>query len=470
MLNSVLTRGPRLRPLAVCFMATCVPFTIWAQEATGSAVEQLRQRFMGGAATAIIHVSNLHGTTRAVVRPVDNLVVGGAVQSRPFAGLLRGADEIIPAGQTVRVLGVETVAGKRNDLLRITVVTSGNAVAPVAFVLPSDGARTMTEAQLEALVVPILTPANAGPGAPGAQAGRGAPGTGAARGTAPAPPVGWVVRRTPAGVEAVLRGTAQTMGHTNPALLVLGCPTIAIAQDRPAMVPFAELRVPKSSVTFDLNFVGEKDGDDNGYVHVQASKGPEIRADLATWTTVPDTGNVAPLGLDLRGAEMEQIMHAPPGPLQVTITPTDPPQAGISAHFTAPDDASSAQAAMASCMEAARTAEAADRAQKLVACPVVPDLVLTNTDVRRAATGKPLPVDPDRDQGVGWTLPKATKAHPVVAKTVLVCSYGAAGQKSETSKPIKVETLPIPPEARFCESWMRVAENRSEAYCKRTDH
>ncbi len=448
--------------LLLCIAASTPKPAALAQDASGTGVEQLRQRLMSGSAAAVVHVSNLHGTTRALVRPVDNVVVEGVVQSRPIAGLFRGADEIVPAGEVVRILGVEAVTGKKNDLLRVTIATPGNAVAPVAFPLPPNAAQTMTAAQLEALVLPVLTPANTVAGTPATRSA-----SRVHEAPAAAPP-GWVVRRTPAGAEALLRGTAENAGRTAPAVLVLGCPTVALSPERTALTSYVELRVPKSSVPFDVLFVGEKDGDDNGYVHVQVNTSAEIKADLASWTLIPETGNVAPLGLDLNSKELEQLTNASAVPLRVAVLPTDKPETGVTAHFALPPDPSPAQTVMAPCVDKAKAAQAALHASRAIECPEIPDLVLLNADVRRAATGKPLPVDPDRDQGVGWTLPKATRSHPAVEKTVLVCSYGPPDQKPDMRKSTKTETLPIPPGASLCESWITTTESRSNAYCERS--
>lgn len=167
-----------------------------------------------------------------------------------------------------------------------------------------------------------------------------------------------IVCRTPAGTEAVLRGTADNAGRTAPALLVLGCPTVAISPMRPAQMPFAELRVPKSSVPFDVLFVTEKDGNDNGYVHLQVNTSPEIKADLAAWTLIPESGDVAPLGLDLNNKAWGQITSASGAPLRVE------PETGVSAHFTLPADPSPAQSAMEPCLQKAKAAEAALHASR----------------------------------------------------------------------------------------------------------
>lgn len=432
-----------------------------AQVPSANSIQELRQRLMSGAGTAVVHVSNLHGTTRVLVHPVDNFVANGAVQGRPLVGLLRGADEVIKAGQTVRILEVEATQGKRNDVLRVTVSTPGNAVAPVAFLLAPGAAQSMTEAQMEALVFPVLTPVGASPTASWSEsATRG-------RGTQPPAPPGWVVRRTPAGTEALLRGTTEGAGHTAPAILVLGCPAVALSRDRPALMPYVELRVPKASVSFDTAIVGEKDGDDNGYVHLQISTSPELKVDLATWTSIPESGNVAPLGLDLRSREIEQVADASAEPLRVAVLPeAGKPEGGVNADFSLPGDITSEQAAMAPCIQKMKAAEEALHASRAVECPEVPSQVLINADVWRASSGKPLPVNPERDQGVGWTLPTVTKAHPVVAKSILVCSYGPPDQKAEaTKRSTTVKTLPIPPGAGLCEAWIRTTEIRSEAYC-----
>ena len=432
-----------------------------AQGVGASPLEQLRQRLMSGPAITVLHLSNLHGSTRTLVRPVDNLVVDGVVRDRPMAGLLRGGDEIIPAGQLVRVTDVERAPGKKNDVLRVTVSTPGNAVALVAFVLPPQSLSSVTEAQMEALVFPALTPA--------AAHGASLPATGRVPVAEPSGPPSWTVRRTNIGTEALLRGTAEAGGHTSPALLVLSCPVTAVSPERPALSPLVELRLPKSSVAFDVAFVGDKDGDDNGYIHVQIGTSPEIHADLATWTVVPDTGNVAPLGLDLRAAELERLTQASASPLQIAVRPNEGPAKAVTARFTLPADPSPAQTAINACLQHESAAEAAVHASHSVECPQDANLSLISADVKRVGTGKSLPVDPDRDQGLGWTLPKATKAHPVPAKATLACSYGPLGQDVTTSrKATKTLTFPIPPGSDSCESWIETNESRSRAYCTKT--
>ncbi len=457
MLSSRVVKSVRQPVLALLVASLVLVVTSQAQNDAKAPVEQLRQRLTSGSATAVVHLSNLHGSTQALVRPVDNLVVNGVVRERPVIGLLRGADEIIPAGQRVQITAVEGAPGKRNDTLRVTVSTPGNAVALIAFVLPAEALQGMTEPQLEKLVFPALTPIEVGSAATPASTQRSP-----ARTPSPA---SWVLRKTATGSEALLHGSADAAGNTIPALLVIGCPTTAIAYDRPALTPMVELRVPKNSVSFDISFVGEKDGDDNGYVHFQVGTSPEIHADLATWTLVPDSGTVATLGLDLHAGELEQLLLASASSLRISVIPPDSPATALKAQFTLPSDSLPASAAIGACLQHAKAAEAAVRASHPVECPRYTDVVLISADIRRAATGKSLPVDPDRDQGVGWMLPRSTKSHPAATKVQLVCSYGQPDQKTPPSRITKVENFPVPSGATYCESWIETTESRSRAYC-----
>ena len=426
------------------------------------AVDALRQRWTAGSGTAVVHVSNLHGTTRPMGHPIDNLVVGGVVQPRPFVGMLRGADQLVQAGQRVRVVSLEAVEGRKNDLLRFTVVTPGNAVTPIAFVVPAGGLRTMSRQQMEGLVLPVLTPVDAPAGTPADLAQRAGPV--AAREAAPAAST-WVIRQTRAGAEALLRGTAEGNHRTSPALLVLGCHTYTDQAGHPAKKPSFELRVQKSVFAMDVQDVGEKDGDDNGEGHVQIGTSPEMQVDLADWTVVPDTGGVAPLDLDLTLSELNQVLTTSDSPLRLGVYPLGQPEAGVQARFTLPAEGTPVQAALASCIESAKTTEAALHASRAVECPAVPDLVLLKGDVRRVATGKPLPTDPEHDQGIGWNLPKPTKARPIAPKVQLVCSYGHPGPHPETQVNESVVRLPIPSSASYCKFFSRTVQSRSSAYC-----
>ncbi len=60
------------------------------------------------------------------------------------------------------------------------------------------------------------------------------------------------VRGFEADKAAPRSGNADRPPVSVPALLVLGCPTIAASPDKPALTPLVSLRVPKSSVSFDI--------------------------------------------------------------------------------------------------------------------------------------------------------------------------------------------------------------------------
>ena len=96
--------------------------------------------------------------------------------------------------------------------------------------------------------------------------------------------------------------------------------------------------------------------------------------------------------------------------------------------------------------------------------------------VEYAASKKQFPVEPDRDQGVGWLIPKPTRAHPTPPKLILSCGYAppipvpvSANAPGSPRKPTENFDLAIPASAAGseCETCIRNAESRSESYCSK---
>ncbi len=208
---------------------------------------------------------------------------------------------------------------------------------------------------------------------------------------------------------------------------------------------------------------------------VQLGSSPELITDLSIYSSAPANARVASLVPGMDASELNRILKTPGSPLRIALASPDIPAASsITATFDLPADATPAQTAIDPCIQHAEAAAAALRDSRPVSCPARPGLVLVDGTVRNATTRKVLPVEPERDQGVGWLLPKPTKAHPIPPKLILQCDYAppsSAPLSANTGGAVRKATeslnLPIPAAAAGdeFETWIHVTESRSESYC-----
>ncbi len=446
--------------------------SVSAQTAPDTPVQQLRAALLGKSPITVA-APGLHAATKVLVHPIDNRVLNGVVQTRALMGVLRGSDDhLLRPGEPVRILAVETASDPKNDILRLTIANAAGAQAPVAFLLPAGTLASMSEAQLEQTVTPILT-------LPSSQAHSASP-AGAVAPNARRAPVGWLIQQSPVGQEARITGQAEVGGKHIPAALVLSCTTKETKEEAwfsplPAGSYLVQLRIRRPDLTYDISSLYEKDGDDNAFMHVQLGSSPELITDLSIYSSAPANARVASLVPGMDASELNQILKTPGSPLRIALASPDIPAASsITATFDLPADATPAQTAIDPCIQHAEAAAAALRDSRPVSCPARPGLVLVDGTVRNATTRKVLPVEPERDQGVGWLLPKPTKAHPIPPKLILQCDYAppsSAPLSANTGGAVRKATeslnLPIPAAAAGdeCETWIHVTESRSESYC-----
>ncbi len=443
-----------------------------AQTAVDTPVQQLRAKLAADRVT--VAVAGLHAATKVLVRPIDNRVIDGAVQTRAIAGMFRGADDrLLQPGELVRVMTVDAASDSKNDILRLTVVSGSGAQAPVAFVLPRGALASMTEAQLEATVAPVLAFAR--------QLPSGEDTTRAAQAAAPVtpPPVlaEWQVHKEATGQNASVPVVAEAAGKRIPAMLTFTCTaqqiTTSSGVNLDAGTLVLQLRVARVNLQALVNETGDKDGDDNGFVHLKLGSAPELVTNLSRYSVAHENGGPVALVPELRTGELRQIVHASGTTLQFDLESGDV-QTTVHAKADLPRDAGPLEAVVDSCLEQADARDAALKAQHPVACPDRAGLVLVDGTVRYALSKKELPIDPDRDQCTGWNLPKATRAHPVPPKLILSCGYAApaspgaaANAGMQVYKAMETLVLEIPPSLAGggCETWIRTAPSRSVSFC-----
>lgn len=432
----------------------------WAQQAA-SAVDGLRARLMEHNGQAVMKVGEVHAATKVLLHPIDNRVVNGSVQQRNVAGFFRGSDDqVIPVGQTVRVVKVESSSDGKNDVIRVTVATPGNALAPIAFVLPSGSLAGMTESQLEQTVSAVVSPIAAA--ASGTQTVR----TPVAR-PAAGPP-GWRFVRTQTGTEALLQGEVEANGTKEVALLAFGCPTLtSVVTGVNAGQLVAELRVRKSMLTFGYGNLVMEGGSDNDVGRSQLGAEPEIHIDLAA-DQVGEAA-IAPLSLRYEEPDLRHVVDTPGLPLTLKAHEVNATTDAFVAHFQLPPNSSAVQRLMQPCFaQAEASAAQAEQGKKLnvvLACPDVEGKALRSGKVLVGAAGKELEMDPD-SEGTSWALPKATKtrARP---KLVLACFYGAPGYGSDLKETLEKKTFSIPATAAYCSRGHRTTGNIEEVRCDR---
>jgi hypothetical protein len=146
----------RLYKTAFFLLTIFVLVTPGHAQAATDPVATLRQQLMGNGGAATLQIGGVHATAKALVRPIDNRIVNGAIQSRAMDMLRGSGDTVLRPGETVRINGVEATSDSKNDYLRITAVTSANATALLAFAVPKGALGGMSDAQLNQLVSPVL--------------------------------------------------------------------------------------------------------------------------------------------------------------------------------------------------------------------------------------------------------------------------------------------------------------------------
>ena len=141
--------------VTLCLGCVSLVPSMCAQEA--DPVAALRQQLTSDNGAATVQVDGIRAATKVLVRPIDNRIAKGALQSRGALDVLRNpSDIVLHHGDAVRVTKVETAADSKGDILRISVVTGNNAVALLAFIVPKDSLGSMSEAQLKQLITPVL--------------------------------------------------------------------------------------------------------------------------------------------------------------------------------------------------------------------------------------------------------------------------------------------------------------------------
>ena len=134
------------------------------------AIAALRNDYAGERAVCRVKTSELHATADLLGRPSEIRIVNGVISRGPSALIQGNRDVPIPAGQIVRVIGIEQRGTLKNDILRVTIEAAGTTI-PIAFLQPKGSLGGMTEAQLQSLVAQVLEPVQRA--APSAQIGAG---------------------------------------------------------------------------------------------------------------------------------------------------------------------------------------------------------------------------------------------------------------------------------------------------------
>lgn len=431
-----------------------------------AALDALRQRLLTDGGEAVVRIGGIHAATKVLLRPIDNRIVDGAVQQRAVAGMFRTQqDRVLPVGQPVRVVKVDSSGDTKGDILRVTVMTPDGAQALLAFPMAPGALATMSsEALQEAVGVvlrPLGTPADAAAGANRAAANAPA--------RRPVPANAWRLQRTPTGPEVLLLGSLESNGAKSPALLAFGCPTgNNLMTGGTAGTPVMELRFRRSEAHFESSEISMEGGADNDYGRSQVGTAPEIHIDLSS---DPDQGEgpVLPLALGYDLPEFQKVLAGAGSELVLKVHVPKAPSDALVARFALPADVGPVEQMMQPCLEHWAQVTREEEAQRgkatpVVSCPPVEGKALRVGTVVLAATGKEMETDGDAP-GVGWTLSRAVNRQHVRQKLVLSCSYGKPGYAEDPDEILEKRTVPIPAAARSCEREHRTIGNIEEIRC-----
>ena len=208
---------------------------------------------------------------------------------------------------------------------------------------------------------------------------------------------------------------AESAGRRIPATLTFTCTskqiTTSSGVNLEAGTLVLQLRVAWVNLQALVNETSDKDGDDNGFVHLKLGTAPELVTNLSPSSVAHENGAPVALVPELSTGELRQIVQASGTTFQFDLESADA-QTTVHAKADLPQDAGPLEAVVNSCLQQGDVRDAALQAQHPVIYPEKVGLVLVDGTVRYALSKKELPSDPDRDQGTGWVLPKGDTGAP----------------------------------------------------------
>lgn len=428
----------------------------------GRLLSLLKSRLTAGTGTYIIKIDGIYAATSGLIPQTLVRVVNGQVQAIRSASGVHNPDAVfLPIGAVVQLVDLETVNQPTLDVLRIRFTVNNGGRGAVAFLLPKGSLMGMSEKVMESLVGAVLEPNDQAPIMPRVMAKDKAA---TSRSQPPLWRISPVQYDNQKGMKALLIGTANVGGQTQPALLTVSC-TKGVSPDAyPPFAASADVQVRPELVTFDTGYMEDKSAFHDNAGRSQLGTLPEIHIDIDAQNT--DKG-VRVFGLSYDEPDLKDMIWAAGSALKVTLMPeTAEKGSPLIAQFHLPADGAGVQSMMSSCFESLETKERKERAKDVVSCPVVQNKVLKDMKVLVGPAGKELETDPDSDQIKNWVLPIATKAKAPL-KLVLACFYGEPGYRRDPKEVLEKRVLPIPATATGCVIAQDSTENRNHGECTR---